>query len=116
MAREWVLNAILPTPRIEYLFNDDLTLYAGADFRGETYRVDSAFGRSHKLRKLDNAFVDYMQIRVGGGASWKVNSSFTVELEAGCVPVNDFDYHEADIAVRAQSVPFYGRAGVKIQF
>jgi hypothetical protein len=115
-AREWVLNAILPTPRIEYLYSDDLTLYAGADFRGGTYRVDDSFGRSRDLRRLDNAYVDYMQIRVGGGASWKVSSNFTVEVEAGCAPVNDFDFHNADIAVRAQSVPFYGRAGVQIRF
>jgi hypothetical protein len=115
-AREWVLNAILPTPRLEYLFSPALTLYIGADFRGETYRVDGAFGRAHGLPKLNNAFVDYTQIRVGGGASWKINQYLTAELEAGCVPVHDFDFHRADIAVRAQDISAYARIGLQMQF
>ncbi len=115
-AREWVLNAILPTPRLEYLASQTLTLYAGGDFRGGTYRVDGEFGRSHELSKLNNAFVDYMQIRVGAGAAWKVNPYLTFEVEAGCVPMHDFDYHRADIAVRAQDVPPYARVGLQAQF
>lgn len=115
-AREWVLNAILPAPRLEYLASPALTLYAGGDFRGGTYRVDGEFGRSHELSRLNNAFVDYMQIRVGAGASWKVNPHLTFEVEAGCVPVHDFDYHRADIAVRSQDVPPYARVGLQAQF
>jgi hypothetical protein len=115
-AREWVLDAILPTPRLEYSLNQKITLYAGADFRGETYRVDGEFGNSHEISKLNNAFVDYTQIRAGVGASWKVSPYLNVELEAGYVPVHDFDYHRADTAVRSQEAPPYARIGFQAQF
>ena len=116
LARDWVLNAILPTPRLEYRLTPDWMLYIGADFQGDTYRMDDAFGRAHGLRKLDRAVVDYSQIRVGAGASWKVNAHFNLEVEAGWVPVHDFDYHRADIAVRAQESPPYARIGLHAEF
>jgi hypothetical protein len=115
-AREWVLNAILPRPRLEYLLGEKSVLYVGGDFRLGTYRVDDSFGESHGLRRLDNAVVDYTQIRVGAGVSSKIASYLTLEFEAGCVPLDEFDFHRADIGVRSQDVPFYARIGLQAQF
>src|SRR5438477_7943854 len=43
-APQWVLNAVLPTPRLEYEPNRNLTFFAGADIKANTFRVDDRFG------------------------------------------------------------------------
>ena len=48
LSADWVLDAILPTPRIEYSFNKSLLLYAGGDLQGTTYRT--AAGLWHHSR------------------------------------------------------------------
>ena len=112
----FVLNAVLPNPRLEYTFSKSLTAYLGGDLRETTYRMDSTFGRSRGRRKLDNSIVDYTEIRVGAGATWNVTSHLTLEGEAGVVPVHDFDYHRADVGVRTSSVPAYGGVSLKAAF
>ena len=112
----FVLNAVLPTPRLEYSFSKSLTFFLGADLRETTYRMDAEFGRARGRRKLDNAIVDYTQIRVGVGASWRIDSRFTWECEAGVVPVHDFDFHRAEIGVRSRGLPAYGGLSLKAAF
>jgi hypothetical protein len=116
ITREWVLNAVLPTPRLEYSFNPNLTLYAGADLRIDTYRVDGSLGRAHDLPELDNAVVEYSQFRIGVGASWKINSSATLEIEAGAVPVHEIDYHRTDVRFHSTNVPPYAGILFKAAF
>ncbi len=115
-AADWVLDAILPTPRLEYSFNKSLLLYAGGDLQGGTYRVDRNFGNSHGNTRLNDAVVEYTQIRVGGGASWKVCPDVTFELEAGAVPVHEFDFHRADERVRSTGIPPYAGIALKASF
>jgi hypothetical protein len=112
----WVVNAILPNPRLEYTVNEAVLLYAGADIQVGTYRVDRDFGSAHHDTKLNEAVVDYAQIRAGLGASWKVTPAATVELEAGFVPVYDLDYHRAEFRVRSDDLPPYGGINVKLKF
>ncbi len=111
-----VLNAVLPAPRVEYSFSKSLTGYVGADLRETTYRLNDTFGRSIGKRKLDNAIVDYTQIRVGAGAAWAVTSNLTIECEAGVVAVHDFNYHRAEISVSSDGYPAYGGISLKAAF
>jgi len=115
-APQFVLNAILPTPRLEYNISKSLTLYAGGDFQDVTYRMDRDFGRAHGVRRLDDAIVEYQQIRVGGGASWGVRENVTFEFEVGAVPKHEFDFHRADVRVRSTGVPIYGGFSFKAKF
>jgi hypothetical protein len=113
---DWVFDLILPTPRIEYSLNKSTTLYAGGDLQGATYRVDSDFGTLHGNPKLNEAWVDYSQIRVGVGASWKLRPEMTLEVEAGIVPVQEFDFHRADIRASSTEIPPYGGIVLKAAF
>lgn len=115
-AGDWTLDAILPTPRIEYTLGKTILLYAGGDLQGGTYRVDPDFGDKHDNPKLNNAVVDYSQIRVGGGASWKIRPELTLEMEAGVVTVQDFDFHRADVKARSTDIPPYGGIVLKASF
>ena len=115
-APKFVLNAVLPAPRLEYSFNKSLTGYVGADVRETTYRMERDFSRAHGKRKLDGAIVDYTQIRIGAGASWGVNSHVTLECEAGIVAFHDFDYHRAEVGVSSDGFPAYGAISLKAAF
>src|SRR5450432_71114 len=46
-APHWVLNATLPTPRLEYELNRDVKLFVGGDIKANSFRVDDRFGDSH---------------------------------------------------------------------
>jgi len=116
VAPDWVVNAILPNPRLEYSVTSAVLLYAGADIQVGTYRVDSDFGSARRDAKLNDAFVDFTQIRAGIGASWTLTPAATVELEAGLVPVYDLDYHRAEFRVRSDELPPYGGLNVKLKF
>ena len=115
-ATNFVLNAVLPTPRLEYSFSKSLTGYVGADLRETTYRMDDDFARSLKQRKLDGAIVDYTQIRIGAGATWKINSTFTLEAEAGVVAFHELNYHRAEVGVKSDGYPAYGGVSFKAAF
>jgi hypothetical protein len=115
-ATNWVLDFILPTPRIEYSFSKSLLLYAGGDVLGGSYRMPGNFGDVHGNPSLNDAVVDYTQIRVGGGASWKIRPDLTLELEAGVVPVQEFDFHRADVKARSTEIPPYGGFVLKAAF
>ena len=43
MASQWLLDAVLPTPRLEYEMNKDVSLYVGANVKQTSYRVDDDF-------------------------------------------------------------------------
>jgi Domain of unknown function (DUF6268) len=115
-APDWVLNAILPTPRLEYTLNRSVTLYTGADFQGGTYRLSNLPEHSPKDGKLRNGIVDYTQIRVGAGTTWSINNRFTLEVEAGVVPVHEFDYHRAETRLRTKEIPPYAGISLKAEF
>ena len=107
---------MLPAPRLEYSFSKSLTAYVGADLRETTYRMDDDFARSRKQRKLNGAIVDYTQIRVGAGATWKINSTFTLEAEAGIVAFHELNYHRAEVGVKSDGYPAYGGISLKAAF
>lgn len=108
-SEKWTLNAILPRPRLEYEWSNALTLYAGGDLRGGTYRADTQFGGSHGIGKLDNAIVEYEEIRAGAGAKWKISNAWTAEIETGYMPYRQFDFHRADSHFTNTSGAAYGQ-------
>ncbi len=107
-APDWVLSAVLPTPRLEYSPNRNLTLFAGADIKANTFRTDDHFGDNHDDTGLNNAWLSYEEIRAGVGAAWKINASLTLTLEGGYVPYRQFDYHRTEVRYHYESGAPYG--------
>jgi len=112
----WVLNAVLPTPRMEYDYSKALTLYVGSELDDGTYRVDSGIGTALGRKKLSDAVVEYDEIRLGAGVSWKATKAFTFEFEAGYLPYREFDYHRADTHFSNNDGAAYGRLSLNAQF
>src|SRR5207244_13238357 len=49
IAPQWVLEAVLPSPRLEYQLNTDDTLCAGGTAKETNCRCDESCGNAHRL-------------------------------------------------------------------
>jgi hypothetical protein len=114
---KWVLNATAPTPRLEYEVNRNLTIYAGADLRSKNFRVDNAFvGDANEPGNLNNAILNYTEIRTGGGLIWKIGEACKLTVEGGYLPYREFDYHRADIRYKSDGGAPYGAISLRAAF
>jgi hypothetical protein len=124
---QWVLDAILPTPRLEFDENKNLTLYLGADVDDGTYRMDQGLGVGYDQTyhnftartvgpRLGGTIVEYDEVRIGTGLSWKATKVFTLELECGYLPYREFDFHRADAHFSNNSGAPYGQMSLSAQF
>jgi len=94
---QWLLNAVMPTPRLEYEMNRSLSLYAGATMKEASYRVDEDFGDSHGISRLNNGILTYSEVRTGAGFDWKISPIVTFTGEVGYQPYRDFDFYRAEV-------------------
>jgi hypothetical protein len=116
LADRWVLNAVPPSPRLEFKVTDDLTLFGGGHILESTFRVDGEFGSSHGNRKFNHAVVDLTEIRAGAGLEWKISRFATLDMELGYMAYRDFDFHRADEDFETKSGSLYGQVGVNWRF
>jgi hypothetical protein len=116
IARQWVLDAVLPTPRLEFQLNKDLTLYAGGTIKETNFRVDDHFGSTRGIPRLNQAVLTYGEIRTGAGAAWRVSSVMTLSAEAGYQPYRDFDFYRADVRYHQDGGAPYGTISVHGEF
>jgi hypothetical protein len=116
LSDSWVLDAVLPTPRLEYDWSRNLTLYLGGDVDDGTYKVDRGLGSALGRPDLGGAIVEYDEIRVGAGFSWKASKAITLELEGGYLPYREFDYHRADTHFSNDDGAPYGQMSINAQF
>jgi Domain of unknown function (DUF6268) len=116
IARQWVLDAVLPSPRLEFQFNKDLTFYAGGTLREINFRVDDRFGTTRGIPRLNQAVLTYSEVRVGAGADWKVSSVITLSAEAGYQPYRDFDFYRTDVHYHHEGGAPYGTVSVHGEF
>jgi hypothetical protein len=108
IARQWVLDAVLPTPRLDFEINRDVTLYAGANVKQTNFRVDDNFGDAHGIPKLNHAILSYSEVRTGAGFDWKVSPIMTFTGEVGYQPYRNFDFYRADVRYHQESGAPYG--------
>ena len=113
--RQWVLDAVLPKPRLEYNPNENVELYFGANIKETNFRVDDHFGDTHgtpgvnnRVSRLNNAVLTYSEIRTGIGVDWKVSSHATLTAEAGYQPYRTFDFYRADLRFHEDGSAPYG--------
>jgi Domain of unknown function (DUF6268) len=118
LSDKWVIEGMPPRPQIQYNLTDSITLFAGADLREETFVVDNHFGTSRGMPQLNNAILQYNEIRGGAGLSWKVNKNVSLDIEGGCTPYRRFEYPHVGAGFKVKSedwVP-YVRVGLSSLF
>jgi opacity protein-like surface antigen len=108
MAPQWVLNAVLPTPRLEFEVNNGLTLYAGANLKQANYRVDDHFGDNTGNVRLNHAVLTYTEVRTGAGIDWKISPVVTLTAEIGYQPYREFDFYRTEVGYRQDGGAPYG--------
>src|SRR5438105_14775024 len=113
---KWLLNAVAPTPRLEYEASNSLTLYAGADIRATSYRVEKNFGTLRGNPALNHAAITYEEVRVGGGLDWKLTSAIKLSAEGGFIPFRNFDFHRTHARYHQDGGVPYGMLALHAAF
>jgi hypothetical protein len=104
----WVLNIVMPTPRIEFEAAKNIILYVGANIKQTNFRMDDDFGSNRRNPRLSNAVLSYSEVRTGVGIDWKISPSVTLTAEAGYQPYREFDFYRANIRFHEDGSAPYG--------
>ncbi|MEN3369486.1 MAG: hypothetical protein V7609_1629 [Verrucomicrobiota bacterium] len=115
-APKWTLNAVVPTPRLEYEVCDALMLYGGADIRATSYRVEKNFGSLRGNTALNHASITYEEARIGAGLEWKLNSAIKLTAEGGFIPYRNFDFHRTQVRYHQDGGVPYGMFALHAAF
>ena len=115
-APQWTLNAVVPTPRFEYEPNSSLLIFAGADARLSSYRVEKNFGTLRGDPSLNHAAISYEELRLGGGLDWKLSTAIKLSFEGGYIPYRNFDFHRTQVRDHQDGGAPYARIGFHAAF
>jgi opacity protein-like surface antigen len=115
-APQWTMNAVAPTPRLEYEPNSNLLFYAGADLRLSSYRVEKNFGTLRGDTSLNHASVSYNEMRLGAGLEWKLSTAVKLSFEGGYIPFREFDFHRTQVRYHQDGGAPYVRIGFHAAF
>ena len=102
----WTLDMELPDPRVEYDVNDKSQAYLGVGILAGTYVVGEHYGDDRGLPQLNRATVDYTEVRLGPGFSWKACPNLTVEAEGGYVVYQTSDFFHQHISLSNNPLPY----------
>ena len=116
-ADKWVISAIPPRPQLQYELNNATTLYIGADILDGTYHVNNSFGDNHghgpstTNAQFNNNIVDFTEVRVGVGATWKFTPNLSLDVSAGYMPYRDWAFHQDKIGYDYHETSFHNSIG-----
>lgn len=102
----WTLDMQLPNPRLEYDVSDKFQAYLGVDILAGTYRVGDHYGDNRGLPQLNHATLDYTEVRLGPGFSWKVRPDLTLEAEVGYVLYQTWDFFDQNTEPSSHPLPY----------
>ncbi len=108
IASHWLLDAVLPTPRLQFEMSRDVSLYVGANVKQTSYRVPDDFGDSHGIPRLNHTILTYSEVRTGAGLDWKISPIITATGEVGYQPYRNFDFYRADVRYHQDGGAPYG--------
>lgn len=115
-APQWVLDASIPTPRLEYEATRNFMIFAGGNIKGSTYRVGENFGVGRGDLRLNHALLSYTEIRTGLGVEWKISPDIKLSAEGGYLPYRSFDYQRADVRYTYDKGAPYGAVALRAAF
>lgn len=99
---EWKLSVGFPRTEVSYRLAERWTLKGGLRYQAGTYHVETALAPG-----LDDTYLEYREIRVGGGVEWRLNDTFTMHLDGGLVADRSFDYFERDYELQGDSAAYF---------
>jgi hypothetical protein len=102
----WTLDLEFPDPRLQYDVSDKLQAYLGAGILAGTYQVGSHYGSERGLPQLNHATLDYTEVRLGPGFSWKARPNVTLEAEAGYQLYQTWDFFDQHVSPTGHPLPY----------
>jgi hypothetical protein len=108
IAPQWLLDAVLPTPRLQFEMSKDVSLYVGANLKQTSYRVPDDFGDTHGIPRLNHTILTYSEVRTGVGLDWKISPIITATGEVGYQPYRNFDFYRAEVRYHQDGGAPYG--------
>jgi len=115
-ASQWTLNAVVPTPRLEYEPNSNLLFYGGADIRATSYRVEKNFGSLRGVPAWNHGAITYEEVRAGGGLDWKLSSAVKLTIEGGVIPFRNFDFYRVNVRYHQDGIAPYAMVALHAAF
>lgn len=102
----WLLSLWFPRPRLEFVVTDQVTLFGGVTFSGNTFVVADDFGTSRGRPELDGETVDFQEVRAGGGIRYTVRDRLGLELSGGWTIDRRYDFHQRDLLLNGDGAPY----------
>jgi hypothetical protein len=102
----WLLSLWIPRPQLEFAIDDRWTAFAGASLAGGSFRVAEDFGQATGRPGLDDALVDYREIRAGAGVRLTMRDRLTIELAGGWLLGRRFEFHREDLTADSEGAPY----------
>jgi len=106
-APEWTVSVGAPRTEAVYKVREDIEVFGGGSFQGGGFAFDDPQLRSSGTISLRDTYVDYREIRVGGGLRWNLGKAVALELEGGWVVDRRFDYYERSLEVKTDGASFW---------
>ncbi len=103
----WLVNdnlqvlAYVPEPKIVYTVHEGLSVWAGGELLGGSYKVDR-----NNDPKLNATIVDYSEYRAGVGLTYTPVKHWDVNLAAGYAFDRTFDFYRAGKSYTAEPAPY----------
>lgn len=107
---DWMLSVGFPRTEVTYKLASNWILKGGLRFQGGTYHVGTALAPG-----LGDTYLEYREIRVGGGFEWKLSDSLSVNLDGGMVADRRFDYFDRDYELKGKSAAYLS-IGISARF
>lgn len=106
-APEWTVSLGAPRTEVVYAIREGIELFGGGSLRGGGFAIDDPKLRSSGTISLRDTYVDYSEIRMGGGVRWSLTPTVSLELESGWVVDRRFDYYERSLEVKTDGAAFW---------
>lgn len=115
-APAWTLNVGFPRAGVAWELDESTTFTFGATFQGGAYKVmNQPAGAPAGSRSLVGEELDYREIRVGLGGTFKLSDALAVTLDAGMTVDQRFDYHDFGLEHRGDEA-FFAAAAISARF
>lgn len=104
---KWSVAIGFPKTAISYKISDRLTLALAASGSGGTYFIKDDPRPGVAPRSLAQSKLEYLEVRLGLEAAWKINETFSLSGGIGSVLYREFKYIDRDYTLKARDVaPF----------
>ena len=109
-----MLSAIPPKPQLQFELSNAVTLYAGAEILAGTYALNDQFGSSHSGTtiggeggNLNDKILDFTEVRLGVGTTWKFRPNLSLDVSAGYVAYREFQIHDDKFGYAGTETTFH---------